>query len=76
MQQLLLLEDDAALGQGIRLALQSSQLNIVLCRTLAESRKALAETDFDLLLLDICLTAAVWNFYRKFVRTAMYLLFC
>ncbi len=53
MQQLLILEDDNALGQGIRLALQSPQAEIALCRTLAEGRRSLAEKPFDLLILDV-----------------------
>ncbi|WP_298019009.1 response regulator transcription factor [uncultured Dysosmobacter sp.] len=53
MQQLLILEDDNALGQGIRLALQSPQAEIALCRTLAEGRRLLAEKPFDLLILDV-----------------------
>lgn len=53
MRKLLLLEDDDALGQGIRLALQSPQADIALCRTLAEGRKALESASFDLLILDV-----------------------
>lgn len=53
MQQLLIIEDDAALGQGVRLALQGPQVDITLCRTLAEGRKALEGASFDLLILDI-----------------------
>ena len=53
MQQLLLLEDDAALGQGICLALQSENLQITLCQTLAEGRAAFAQDTFDLLILDV-----------------------
>lgn len=53
MQKLLLLEDDVALGQGVRLALQGPQADITLCRTLAEGRAALEAALFDLLILDI-----------------------
>lgn len=53
MQQLLILEDDIALGKGIQLALQQQSLHITLCRTLAEARKACEETAFDLMLLDV-----------------------
>ncbi|MCF2671224.1 response regulator transcription factor [Butyricicoccus pullicaecorum] len=53
MQRILLLEDDAALGSGIRLALQSPEIQITVCRTLAEARDALAQTGFDLLILDV-----------------------
>lgn len=53
MQRLLVLEDDAALGQGIRLALKSGDADVTLCRTLAEGRRALKQDAFDLLILDI-----------------------
>lgn len=53
MKQLFLLEDDPALGQGIRLALQTDELRVTLCRTLAEGRAALAADAFDLLVLDV-----------------------
>ena len=33
MRKLLLLEDDTALGEGIRLALKSGETEITLCRT-------------------------------------------
>lgn len=53
MQKILLLEDDVALGNGIRLALQSPQAHIVLCRTLTQARDTIAQGSFDLLILDI-----------------------
>ena len=53
MKKLLLLEDDAALGEGIRLALKSGETEITLCRTLSEGRRALEQSAFDLLILDI-----------------------
>ena len=53
MQKILLLEDDTALGNGIRLALQSLSVQLTLCRTLAQARSALAQSSFDLLILDI-----------------------
>lgn len=49
--KLLIIEDDTALGRGIRLALQGPES--ALARTLAEARAALAEEDFDLLILDV-----------------------
>ena len=52
-QKILLLEDDTALGNGIRLALQSPSVQLTLCRTLAQARSALAQSSFDLLILDI-----------------------
>ena len=53
MQRILLAEDDAALGQGIRLALQSPAIEITVCRTLAQARAAAAENRPDLLILDV-----------------------
>lgn len=53
MQKILLLEDDIALGNGIRLALQGPQVQIVLCRTLAQAQDPIAQGSFDLLILDI-----------------------
>ncbi len=52
MENLLLLEDDPALGAGVRLALQGEQRRVTLCRTLAEARAALRAERFDLLVLD------------------------
>ena len=53
MQKILLLEDDAALGNGIVLALNSESQNITLCRTLREGRETYRSGDFQLLILDI-----------------------
>ena len=53
MQKILLLEDDVALGNGIRLALQGPQVQIVLCRTLTQAQDTIAQGSFDLLILDI-----------------------
>lgn len=53
MQKILLLEDDAALGSGIQLALQSPDVQITLCITLAQARLILTQSRFDLLILDI-----------------------
>lgn len=53
MQDILLLEDDMALGSGIRLALQSATVKIALCRTLAEARALILERSFSLLILDL-----------------------
>ena len=53
MQKILLLEDDTTLGSGIRLALQSPSVQIQLCRTLAQAQNALAQNNYDLLILDI-----------------------
>ena len=53
MHELLLVEDDDALGRGIRLALEGGGLRVTVCRTLAEGRRALEDGAFDLLILDI-----------------------
>lgn len=53
MKQILLLEDDVTLGNGIRLALQNDAQQITLCRTLAEGRAAWEQSRFDLLVLDV-----------------------
>ena len=53
MQRILLLEDDAALGSGIRLALQSPSVQLTLCRTLAQAQTAAANDRYDMLILDI-----------------------
>ena len=53
MQKILLLEDDVALGNGIRLALQGPQVQIVLCRTLAQAQDMISQGSFDLMILDI-----------------------
>lgn len=53
MERLLLLEDDLALGEGVRLALQSENRPVTVCRTLAEGREALGAGSFDLLILDV-----------------------
>jgi len=53
MKHILLLEDDAALGQGVCLALNSESANLTHCKNLAQGRQALAEGEFDLLILDV-----------------------
>ena len=53
MQKILLLEDDAALGSGIQLALQSQTMQITLCATLEQARRALGLSPFNLLILDV-----------------------
>lgn len=53
MKQLLIVEDDRALGDGLCLALRDPALELTLCRTLSAARQALAQRDFDLLVLDV-----------------------
>lgn len=52
-QRILLLEDDAALGAGIRMALQTPRTAVTLCHTLAEAGEVLKREAFDLLILDV-----------------------
>ena len=53
MGKILLLEDDAALGSGIPLALQGQQVEVTLCATIHKARAELARDQFDLLILDV-----------------------
>ena len=52
MPNILLVEDDDALSEGIALALRA-QGTVRRCSTLAEARKALGRAGFDLMILDI-----------------------
>ena len=53
MKQILLLEDDIALGRGIQLALQGPETGVTLVTTLAQARGTLGRERFDLLILDV-----------------------
>ena len=54
MRHILLLEDDATLGQGIRFALESGSVRVELCASLAQARAMLPGVPaFDLLVLDV-----------------------
>ena len=53
MKHILLLEDDAALGQGIRYALENDGVQVELCTALAQAQSILPGRDFDLLILDV-----------------------
>ncbi len=53
MKHILLLEDDAALGQGIRFALENDGIQVELCAALSQAKNVLPGTDFDLLILDV-----------------------
>ena len=57
MKDLLIVEDDPTLGEGIRLALQAPELRPQLCRSLADAGELLSRRSFDLLILDINLPA-------------------
>lgn len=56
MERILLVEDDAALGRGICMALENADVTMTLCGTLAEARETLAAERFSLLILDINLS--------------------
>lgn len=53
MQYVLILEDEVTLANGIKLAIQTEQLEITLCRTIAEAKQAMTVQEYHLLLLDI-----------------------
>ena len=53
MKDLLIVEDDPTLGEGIRLALQAPELRPQLCRSLADAGDLLSRRSFDLLILDL-----------------------
>lgn len=53
IMDILLLEDDADLGRGVRMALQTPDRSVTLCGSLSEARKILEDKIFDLLILDI-----------------------
>ena len=53
MNHILLLEDDAALGQGIRFALENSGVSVELCAGLSQARSRLSAQGYDLLILDV-----------------------
>ena len=53
MREVLLMEDDEALGRGIAMALESGELRVTRCASLAQGREALAAGAFALLILDV-----------------------
>ncbi|MCI8481236.1 MAG: response regulator transcription factor [Oscillibacter sp.] len=53
MKRILIVEDDRALGEGLRLGLRAEDWEIILRRSLAGAGEALAEGKFDLVLLDV-----------------------
>ncbi len=53
MKEILLLEDDADLGRGIKMALSTSDVSVTLCDTLEKARNILDSKIFDLLILDV-----------------------
>ena len=53
MNHILLLEDDATLGQGIRFALENGEARVTLCAALSQARTHLSGQNYDLLILDV-----------------------
>ena len=53
MQNILVLEDDAALGSGISLALRSPDVQLTHCTTISQARVALTHNRYNLLILDV-----------------------
>jgi DNA-binding response OmpR family regulator len=53
MKEILLLEDDADLGRGIKIALSTSDVSVTHCDTLKKARNILSSKIFDLLILDV-----------------------
>ena len=53
MKQILLLEEDEALGRGIGMALETPECAVTRCAALREAEALLLEREFDLLILDI-----------------------
>jgi len=68
MYKILLLEDDTALGDGVKMALHGPSVEVRLCRTLAQARQALPEDSFDLLILDVNLPDGSGLEFLKQVR--------
>ena len=69
MKQLLLVEDNVALGQGISLALQSEQIKVTHCTSLGEARAQWQSQSFDLVLLDCNLPDGNGIIFLKELRT-------
>lgn len=53
MNQILLLEDDEALGRGIGMALETPDCTVTCCGTLRQAAELLLKQQFELLILDI-----------------------
>lgn len=53
MERIFLLEDDATLSRGISMALCGNGRTVILADNIAQARQKLAETQFNLLILDI-----------------------
>lgn len=78
MSQILLLEDDEALGRGICMALETSSCTVTHCSTRCQATGILQSTAFDLLILiSTCRMAVDWNCCGHYGRmVALRLQFC
>lgn len=70
MNQILIVEDDAALGRGLVLALSDGTRSCTLARSCAEARQALREHRFSLTLLDVNLPDGSGLTLLEEIRTA------
>lgn len=52
-KNIMILEDDVDLAEGIELSLQDEELNFVICSTINDANNAMKERKFDLLIIDI-----------------------
>lgn len=66
--QILIVEDDKKLNDGIRLALKSNDYTFYQCQTLKEARKILKEQDLSLVLLDVNLPDGSGIEFTKEIR--------
>lgn len=69
-QNILILEDDQELAEGISLSLASEDLEFVLCGTIVEAKKALQEKSFALLIIDINLPDGSGLDFCKQIRSS------
>ena len=53
MKNIIIVEDDKALSNGITLALKNPEVDILQCYDIASAKQNLSKGDFDLLILDI-----------------------
>ena len=53
MKQIIIIEDDNALSNGVSLALKNESISITQCHSILQAKQMLAAHSFDLLILDI-----------------------
>ncbi|MDO4941559.1 MAG: response regulator transcription factor [Lachnospiraceae bacterium] len=71
-KQLLIIEDDKKLNDGMKLALKADEHDFVQCRQIAEARKYLKKHQVDLILLDVNLPDGNGiDFVREIRRTSL-----